>query len=225
MATTATVPIVARSALRYRPIDQPETEDVVATPTTPTPRASRTVQIVQTQEQTPVQQTRTPSLPSLRPTSTKRLTRTRTRQKDTKDASHWTLHVGLAMLAMVVLLWLGQALWSWGTLMYNNIHYGLPRTTQTDAFVGHEKGDKPSHFIALNDHGQVEIIEMPGDNAAQARIFFGPQFSGPQADLIPVTLQFPDPQHTHHPDMIIVAQQSQFVFKNEHGTFVAANNP
>jgi len=225
MATTATVPIVARSALRYRPIDQPETKDVVATPTTPTPRASRTVQIAQTQEQAPVQQTRTPSIPSLRPISTKRITRTRTRQKATKDTSHWTLHVGLAMLAMVVLLWLGQALWSWGTLMYNNIHYGLPRTTQIDAFVGHEKGDKPSHFIALNDHGQVEIIEMPGDNAAQARIFFGPQFSGPQADLIPVTLQFPDPQHTHHPDMIIVAQQSQFVFKNEHGTFVATNNP
>jgi hypothetical protein len=209
MGTTTTLPIVARSALRHRPISQPGTDDILIVPVTPTARASRTLQRKPSKAR-PHAQTRPATVPA--------------HAQQSPFALHWTVHCGLAMLVMVLLLWIGQLVWMWGIQTYNDIHYGRPRTIQVDAFVGHEKGNIPSHFIALNNHGQIEIIEMPGDDASQARVFFAQHFSGPQADLIPVSLQFSDPQHTRHPDMIVSAQQSQVLFKNEHGTFVAASN-
>jgi hypothetical protein len=59
-----------------------------------------------------------------------------------------------------------------------------------DAFVGHEQGRTPSHFIALNVQGQMEIIELPGGDATHAKIYLGPRIYGPGADLVPVTLRF-----------------------------------
>ncbi|GCE24194.1 hypothetical protein [Dictyobacter kobayashii] len=88
---------------------------------------------------------------------------------------HWSLPVGLAMIGMLVVLWLGQQAVMWGTTAYDDLRYGRPRTVQADAFVGHESGKTPSHFIALNDHGRVEIIEFPGGDPAHSRIFMGPQ--------------------------------------------------
>lgn len=203
METTTMLPIVARSALRHRPISQPGTDDIRIVPVTPTARASRTLQ--------------------RKPSKARPHTRTLPTQQS-PFVLHWTVHCGLAMLMMVLLLWIGQLVWTWGVQTYNDIHYGRPRTVQVDAFVGHEKGNIASHFIALNNHGQIEIIEMPSGDASQARVFFAQHFTGPQADLIPVSVQFSDPQHTRHPDMIVSAQQSQMLFKNEHGTFVATNN-
>ena len=68
-----------------------------------------------------------------------------------------------------------------------------PRTFQVDAVVG--QGDSlvhPSHFIALNLHGQIEVIEFPGGDATHARIYLGPHLYGSNASLVPVTLQFVD---------------------------------
>jgi hypothetical protein len=99
------------------------------------------------------------------------------------------------------------------------LHYGRPRTYQVDAFVGHEASNVPSHFVALNLHGYIEIMEFPGGDAMHARVYLGPQLYGDNADLVPVTLQFVDRRHDHHPDMFVVFGQSHIVFRNEQGTF------
>jgi hypothetical protein len=125
------------------------------------------------------------------------------------------------MLATVLLLWLVQNLWAWGTVTYNDLHYGRPRTTQMDAFVGHETGNTPSHFIALNWHGRAEVIEFPGGDASHAHIMLGPQFYGSGADLAPVTIQFVSTaQHKGQPNMLVTLQDTRLLFLNEHGTFV-----
>ena len=51
--------------------------------------------------------------------------------------------------------------------------YGVsPRTYQTDANVGHGSSQIPmSHFIALNLHGSIQVIEEPGDDASKARSY------------------------------------------------------
>lgn len=150
--------------------------------------------------------------------------RTKTRQKRHQNM-HWSLTVGLSMLAMLVLLWLGQALWSWGTITYDDIKYGRPRTVQADAFVGHETGTTPSHFIALNEHGRIEIIELPGGDASHARIFLGPQILGDGADLAPVTLTFiPSAPHSKLLDMQVSFQNTHVLFRNTKGTFVLATS-
>jgi hypothetical protein len=73
----------------------------------------------------------------------------------------------------------------------------------------------------MNLKGHIEIIELPGGDSAHARIFVGPQLYGPDADLIPVTLQFVAPRGSHTPDMHLLFKNTTLVFYNRQGTFVA----
>jgi len=123
----------------------------------------------------------------------------------------------IAMLALWTLLTMAI---SWWNTTWDDIHYGRPRTFQIDAFVGHnETGGIPSHFIVINLHGRIEIIEMPGGDGSKARIYLGPQLYGTGDDLIAVTLSFADVNSDHRPDMIIHFQTSRMVFINDQGGF------
>src|SRR5215469_16870910 len=85
-----------------------------------------------------------------------------------------------------------------GTNMKDDLHYGRPRTFQIDAVVGqNDSASNPSHFIALNLNGRIEVIEFPGGDASKARIYLGPQLYGSGQDLIPVTLSFVDVNANH----------------------------
>ena len=125
--------------------------------------------------------------------------------------------MGIALL----LILLGQIVAGWAQITWDDWHYGRPRTSQVDQYVGHELVGQPaSHFLALNNRGRIEVIELPGDDAAHARIFLGPQLAGTNADLVSVTVRFVDPGHTHYPDMIIQVQTLSIFFHNTHETFV-----
>jgi hypothetical protein len=134
----------------------------------------------------------------------------------------WLLPVGLGMLLMLLVVVLGQWVLGWVQTNWDDLHYGRPRTFQLDAFVGHETGTVPSHFIALNLQGQIEIIELPGGDATHARMYVGPHLYGAGADLVPVTLRFVEGAHPRHPDMLILFQNTQVVFHNAGGTFAPA---
>jgi hypothetical protein len=123
------------------------------------------------------------------------------------------------MLLALALVVLGHAALNWISVTWDDVHYGRPRTYQVDAFVGQETTGIPSHFIALNVRGRIEILEFPGGDATHARVYLGPQLYGDNADLVPVTLQFVDTRHDHHPDMVVVFGENQVVFRNEQATF------
>src|SRR5260370_23762393 len=122
-----------------------------------------------------------------------------------KHSVHWLVPVVMTMLATIVLLWLLQLAWSWAATVSDDLRYGRPRTTQIDAYVGHESGKTPSHFLAINWHGREEIIEFPGGDASQAKVYVGPQLTGPDAYPIPIPLQF-----VHRPDDTLPAMIVQF---------------
>jgi hypothetical protein len=130
-----------------------------------------------------------------------------------KRHAHPLLYLGLGMLVMLA-LWTGlMGLASWFNIMMDDIHYGYPRTFQIDQFVGHsESGGIPSHFLAINFHSRIEVIEFPGGDATHARIFIGPQLYTDGSDLVPVTLSFLDVNSDRRPDMIIEFQGSQVAF-------------
>jgi hypothetical protein len=124
------------------------------------------------------------------------------------------------MVLTFALIFLGQLGLSWITVSLDDLHYGRPRTFQTDEVVGHsDSPSNPSHFIVLNLHGRIQIIELPGGDAAHAKMYVGPTIYGPGADLVIVTLQFRDPQHTGHPEMLVHFQSSQVVFHNTGASF------
>lgn len=127
--------------------------------------------------------------------------------------------LGIGMMVAIVAVLLGQLLLGWLGTTWDDLHYGRPRTFQIDAFVGHEMSHTSSHFIVLNLHGHIEILEQPGGDPTKTKIYLGPIITSPGADLVPGTLQFVDLHHTHHPDMLIVFQDTHVVFHNVQNTF------
>ena len=125
----------------------------------------------------------------------------------------------------IISLWaLGVLAVSWGTNIYNNFTYGYPRTFQTDAIVGHQDGKRnPSHFIALNLHGQIVITEFRGGDPSQSRVYIGPDLAGPQDDLLPVTLSFSDFYHSGKIDMIVNVGNDKVVYCNDGKEFFSCD--
>ncbi len=191
-------PLTPKSVLRHRPLDSsdetPKTKPVVT-------RASRlaphTKKIVPPVSCSPPQKT-----------SVK------------KRSLHLNLtSLGIGMLVALAAVLLGQLFIGWVNSTWDDLRYGTPRTYQVDAVVGHETTRTPSHFLAVNLHGQIEILEWPGGDPTKMKVYLGPRITGPDAANVPVTLQFVDPHHTLHPDMVVQFQGTQVVFHNVHGVF------
>ena len=137
---------------------------------------------------------------------------------------HWLLYVGMGMLVALALWVLAGNVLNWGMNEYNNLLYGYPRTFQTDQVVGHNDSTvSPSHFVAINLHGQIIVVEFPGGNPSKAIDYVGPDLIGTGEDQLPVTLTFSDINHDGKIDMIIHVTDRSFVFYNT-GTGFAANN-
>ena len=122
---------------------------------------------------------------------------------------------------MLVLWTLISTVVGWAAITLDDIRYGRPRTYQTDAFVGHNvQTGKPSHFIVLNLHRHIEIIEIEGSDPAHTRIYNGPTLSGAQDDLTPATLRFVTPHSQKYPNMLLVIGQTQLLYLNTGETFL-----
>jgi hypothetical protein len=143
---------------------------------------------------------------------------------------HWLVPAGVGMFAMLVLFILGSSILSWATQQYNNIEYGMPRTYQTDAVVGHggDSTTHPSHFIAMNLNHQAIVIEMMASNPAKSVTYVVANIVGDNSSLAPVTLQFRDVNNDKKPDMIVYVhlngQEQVSVFINEGTKFRPANS-
>ena len=139
---------------------------------------------------------------------------------------HWLLYVGVGMIAALALWVTFSSLLAWGIGRYNDIIYGYPRYYQTDAVVGHNDSQAhKSHFIALNLHGQVIVIELPGGDPTRSYDYIGPTLIANGDDLIPITLSFSDVHHDGKPEMIIHIQNRQVIFCNDGTKFVSCTSP
>lgn len=125
---------------------------------------------------------------------------------------HWLLWVGLFMLILLTGYVLFTTLSAWWQLQQVQWQYGMPRTFQTNAAVGHGLGQ--SHFIVLNLGGQVDIIECPAQDCTKAVIYPGPRLLGPGAALMPVTLSFADVNGDGKPDMLVHIAGQTLVWLN-----------
>lgn len=217
ITTTAATPIVQRAS---RPRTSDVHDDVMewkhVTGVNATPTASTQVQGTTRRTGTPPKTGHTQSKPgptTLRPKGQ------RARVGQTQRI-HPLLYLGIGMISMLVLWTTLSAVFGWFNTTLDDIRYGRPRTFQTDAWVGHnEQTGVPSHFVAVNLNRHIEIIEIPGGDAAHARIYVGPQLYGANDDLTPVTLSFVDVNGDHKPDMIITFQGSRLVYINDQGGF------
>src|SRR4051812_11295394 len=99
-----------------------------------------------------------------------------------------TLILAAIAIYIVVGLFVGKA-----HILLDDLRYGRPRTTQLDAFVGHEEAHgQPTHMLALNLNRQVSVIELPGGDATKMRTITGPYLFGADEDLTPLLLSLRD---------------------------------
>src|SRR5260221_650390 len=98
----------------------------------------------------------------------------------------------------------------------------MPRTYQTDAVVGHnhDSSSLPSHFLAVNRKGRIEVFELPAGDTTKVRVFIGPTISGNGADQVVVTITFTDSDHDGTPDLILHYGDNAEVLYNKGGTFL-----
>jgi hypothetical protein len=124
-------------------------------------------------------------------------------------------------MLVMVLGWIGfSVLGSWWQTHQDDTAYGRPRTYQVDAVVGHnDSQSNPSHFIALNLHRHVVIIELPGGDSSKAKIYSVTTLYGDGQDLTPVSLSFKDVNGDGLLDLEIHIQDQTIVLINENGGF------
>ncbi len=148
------------------------------------------------------------------------------RQRDTQAHQprpkrvHWLLPVGLVTVTMIAGFIVVSFLVNWLSAYQDDLHYGRPRTYQTDMVVGH--GDSrahPSHFIAINLNRHVEVIEFQGGDPAKAKVYQVAALYGEGEDLAPVTLTFQDVNGDGLLDMIVNVANNHFVYINDQGQF------
>lgn len=93
----------------------------------------------------------------------------------------------------VIIDWIGEKI--------TDFQYGNPRTQQIDYVVGHNDSQlSPSHFIALNYRGQIEVIEIQGGDPSKEKVYIGPNIIN---NKIPVRVGFKDVNNDGKPDMIL----------------------
>ncbi len=139
----------------------------------------------------------------------------------TRRSKLWSLYLVTGMLAMTALVVGLYSLGSWWQHVQDRWTYGYPRTFQTDAVVGHNHDSRahPSHFLAVNLRGQLEVFELPAGDPTKVRVFLGPTISGDGADQVVVTISFADSDHDGTPDLILHYGDSAEVLYNKGGTF------
>jgi hypothetical protein len=133
----------------------------------------------------------------------------------------------IGMVAAIILVMVFGAFSSWWRVYQDDLHYGRPRTYQIDAVVGHgDSAANPTHFIFLNLHRHVEIIEIDGGDPAHTHIYVGPVLFGDGQDLTPVTGEIRDVNKDGKPDLIVHIQNQEIVYLNNGTIFVPqSTNP
>src|SRR5439155_19352453 len=212
--------IAPKSILRHRPIGESTPpigkRSVVTAAATPiVQRASRSRPVIADDEVAEWQHTTGDEVPSTPLPERRRATafqfpadtslpKAGMFKKGALQHTHPLFFLGIGMLIALVLWTVSSLAFSGFTTTLDDFHYGRPRTFQTDAWVDHnEQSGISSHFIAINLHGHIEIIEIPGGDATHAHVYLGPQLYSPGSELVPVTLQFVDVNGDHKPDMLI----------------------
>ena len=140
----------------------------------------------------------------------------------TRRSRLWSLYLVTGMLAMTALVAGVSSVGSWWQHVQDDWTYGHPRTYQTDAVVGHnhDSSSHPSHFLAVNLKGRIEVFELPAGDTTKVRVFLGPTILGEGADQVVVTISFTDVNHDGTPDLVIHYGDSAEILYNKGGTFL-----
>ena len=136
----------------------------------------------------------------LQPRPTKVITRRRV------DRATLVIWLCLAFIVMVGGWWLLSGVANWWQGVQDNLKYGSPRTFQVDQYVG--LGDSPAHpdhFIALNLHGVIEVIQLNPQDQSKDAVYV---LTNVGNESVPASLSFRDVNGDGKVDIVVTIGDS-----------------
>jgi hypothetical protein len=142
-----------------------------------------------------------------------------------RQGTHPLVFIGLILVCASLLFFVISFIGAEWQHTSDSLKYGYPRSYQTDADVGHGDSRHPiSHFVAINDHGLIEVVEIPGDpSRAKPYLYVIARISSDNADQIPVTLSFTDVNGDGKIDMEVLVNGTIYVLYNTGTAFTQSN--
>jgi hypothetical protein len=146
-------------------------------------------------------------------------------QPEKRRGMHWLFYAGLLFIVILAGWMALNALSSWWQAKQDDWAFGMPRTYQTDAVIGHrDSASSPSHFIAQNLNGEVVVIEYPAGDVSKAKSYVITTL--PDNDgYAPVTLKFKALTGDERLDMLVEigdpGSQVQVILYNTGSQFAA----
>ena len=129
--------------------------------------------------------------------------------KPQRRFDRWTLITWLciAIIVMGVGWFLFSKIADWWTGVHENIVYGTPfRTFQADQYVGlGDTPDHPDHFIALNLHGVIEVIQLNPLDRKKDAVYV---LANVGNDSTPASLSFRDTTGSGRIDVLVTIGDS-----------------
>jgi hypothetical protein len=134
--------------------------------------------------------------------------------------SSWLATALIYLLALVLGYLLLSPVFTWGQRRLDDLRYGFPRATQLAGLVGHgEESGEPTYLMALNLHGQVSILEVPGGDTEKLRALPGPYLVGADGAYVVPHLALEDVTGDGQPDLLLRVRDEIVVYVNENGSF------
>ncbi len=132
--------------------------------------------------------------------------KTRVMRERRFDRATLIIWLCLALIIMIVGWWLLSWVANWWQGVQDNMKYGTPRTFQTDEYM--DLGDSPAHpdhFIALNLHGVIEVVQINPSDSKQDAVYV---LTSVENESIPATLSFRDTTGDGRTDVIVTIGDS-----------------
>lgn len=138
-------------------------------------------------------------------------------QRERYSKHHALFYIGSTtfFIASLVFVWFVAVPWCQDR--YNNLVYQYPHVAQVDAVVGHNDSPKhPTHFIAENLEGTIEVIEQQGGDPSKTKVYVIAHLS-PDTSRQVITLSF---DGSTPPNMIVkIGTLYVTELKNDGATF------
>ena len=177
-----------------------------------------------TQSRDAIRQTTQPRVTTKQPSQQFRAARPKAQNQNRQF--HWLVPTGVTMMITIVCYLLLYGALTTGRGLYNDWAYGATtRTSHLEAMVGdHDSVTSPTHFVAMNLHGNIDVIELPGGDITHAKVFPGPHLLWSDADKAVVTLEVKDVNGDGKPDIIVhVYGDTDLLFRQTSANFVMHN--
>ena len=212
---------------RLAPVKQPTQQSTAFRPSTQQREAVR--QSTQQREalRLPTSQSALRQPTQSRGTTKRPSTQIGSSRRDEARQFHWLVPTGVTLMIAIACYLLLYGLWTGGRGLYNDWAYGsTTRTSHLEAVVGdHDSVKSPTHFVAMNLHGMIDVIEFPGGDVTHAKVFPGPRLLWTNADKAVVTLETKDVNNDGKPDIVIHVQgDTDLLFRQTTANFVLHNN-